>query len=99
MLLPFFRHWYVNPDPVAITVNVAGSPITFDIPEGCTAIDGGRFTLSLARVDVSGGGQLPVTITSYAPVSATLTALIVNVAEVALEIFPLFERLIPFFLQ
>jgi len=53
------------------------------------------FTVNVAGLEVAGGEQKPLTTTSYEAASAVPAGLIVSVAVVAPEIFPLLTRLVP----
>ena len=73
MFTPPLRHWYVKPVPVAVTLNVTDSATHFVALDGFPEIDGGVFTVSVTELDVTGEPQLPLTTTSYDPVSPDTT--------------------------
>jgi hypothetical protein len=61
---PPFLHWYVRPEPVATTLNVTLLPAHIVWLTGCVVIAGAVFTVKLTVLDVTAGGQVPLTTTS-----------------------------------
>ena len=64
MGLPSFLHWYVSPEPPALTLNVAEVPTQREMLLGFVVMLGGILIINVAPVEVTGGGHTPLTITS-----------------------------------
>jgi len=87
-------HWYVNPVPLAVTLNTALPPVHLISDVGWLLIETTWLTVKTAAVEVTAlQGANPLISTVYEPASVTDTFDNVYVEEVAPVIF------VPFFLH
>jgi hypothetical protein len=99
--IPFLLHWYVRPDPVAVTlmVTVPLPAQTADGATGCKVITGEVLTVNATTFDITGGVHVPDITTSKLPASPKAGFVIVNVAVVTLLYGAVLVRLVPFLLH